>query len=309
MLWVHIPATSVEIIWKSAEKKSQTSESEVFSNATRTVSEISLIPPGPATGTSQRQRAAPRRARAPKLHEWLSQAAPPSHAGGCPLVHAIPPCAVLQWQWKRKKSKQQARLFHYLTSQSLTMALFLPSCWAAATTPAWAQLKNSTKMMPRPQRREQERPSPPGTNAPPPVQPPGWYHQRSIPQLPHTSSSPVPSPGHTARGRAPALGQLRHAARQKLIKSNWKQVDLIQWFYFLKKLGTTSKRGEEEGCTIKVNTVQGNTEAMFCMLQVFSVFFLFVCFFNVLFIKQHRRHTDWGFHLFCATLNQLKPVQ
>lgn len=44
-------------------------------------------------------------------------------AGKCPLLH--PPRTALQRQ--RKKSKQRARLFRYLTSELLTTVLFLPS--------------------------------------------------------------------------------------------------------------------------------------------------------------------------------------
>lgn len=55
--------------------------------------------------------------------------------------------------------------------------------------------------------------------------PPGCCHSRSMPHLVPC----CPQPGVTARGpRALALGQLRSTARQKLIKSNWKQLDLIQ---------------------------------------------------------------------------------
>lgn len=40
--------------------------------------------------------------------------------------------AAVQWQWRRKASKQWAGLFHYLTSQSLTTGLFLPELLAGS---------------------------------------------------------------------------------------------------------------------------------------------------------------------------------
>lgn len=46
--------------------------------------------------------------------------------GDRPLVYCIPWRRALQPQRKRKKSKQQAQLFNYLTGQLLTTALFLP---------------------------------------------------------------------------------------------------------------------------------------------------------------------------------------
>lgn len=52
----------------------------------------------------------------------------------------------------------------------------------------------------------------------------------------------------------------------------------------------TFRGGEKKGCTVKVNTVQGNTEAMFYMLQVFlrGLFCLFKCFVHKTPQKAHR---------------------
>lgn len=182
------------------------------------MSEISPTSPGPAArpgclgGSGQLHAQHGQQSCTTDFHRQLLCLS----GGKCPLVYYIPLRTALQWQWKRKKSKQQARLFHYLTSQLLTMVLFLPSRWAAATTPVWAQLKNSMKMPPRPQRGEQARPSPPGTRRTP------------LPRIPPGASSTPPhlvlrwpQPGVTSHWRrALAAGQLSSAARQKLIKSN-----------------------------------------------------------------------------------------
>ena len=140
--------------------------------------------------------------------------------GNCPLVPHIPPCAALQWRWKRKKSKQRARLFHYLTSQLLTTVLLLPSRWAAATTPAWAQPKNSMKRLLRLQQKEQGRPSAPEPSAHLLHILPGQHLQQSTrPSAPprHLLS---PAQGHSALAKSPCSVQPSSNPRQKQIKSN-----------------------------------------------------------------------------------------
>lgn len=48
----------------------------------------------------------------------------------------------------------------------------------------------------------------------------------------------------------------------------------FDWIFYFQR-----EREEKRGCTIKGNAVQGNTEAMFYMLQVFWWFFFSILFY------------------------------
>lgn len=74
-----------------------------------------------------------RGSRQPRAHHRLQSRVharlPCLACGNRPLVYDIPSCRVLRPRWKRKNSKQQARLFHYLTGQLLTAVLVPPEPW------------------------------------------------------------------------------------------------------------------------------------------------------------------------------------
>lgn len=155
-----------------------------------------------------------RGSRQPRAHHRLQSRVharfPCLARGNRPLVYYIPSCRVLQPRWKRRNSKQQARLFHYLTGQLLTAALVLPEPFGP-----WPRLpRGQSQKIPRRgcRGRSRQSPRPPGASVAPSA--PGMSLPERAPAVPspvcHLAQSP--SLGTALPGSAPR--QPRSATRR-----------------------------------------------------------------------------------------------
>lgn len=193
-----------------------------------------------------------RGSRQPRAHHRLQSRVharlPCLACGNRPLVYDIPSCRVLRPRWKRKNSKQQARLFHYLTGQLLTAAPVPPEPWGRGRSSHVGRAQKFHAGAAEAAAGASTAPSALGCHY---QSASCWPQPRALPWGPRSQL-------RSSRGAPRDKGQLVPVEAGR--------------FNFPKELSAAFRGAEKKGCMINIKADQGSSEAVFYVPQ-FCFFF------------------------------------